>query len=82
MGRHKSLLARATVDVAQRSHNCQHSAAHRIQTGDRRLKVAVQRTHEHFCVACALAMVRLDMVKLQQLEEALQSSTVGGRGEP
>ena len=49
MARSKSLLPNLVVDEAKKAHDCQHNRAHRLQQGDKRLRVRVQRTYEHFC---------------------------------
>lgn len=71
MPRPKSLLKKVTVDVALRAHNCQHVRAHRIQQGEKRLKLAVNRTHEHFCINCALQIINSDIEKLLKIRDEL-----------
>jgi hypothetical protein len=71
MGRPKSFVANLTIDTAQKSHNCQHNSSHRIHMGDRRLKVKVERSNEHFCVSCAVQFLNLDIAKLKSLVDAL-----------
>ena len=71
MPRPKSLLKRLVVDVAQRSHNCQHVPSHRIQQGDKRLKVTIDRTSEHYCAACALDSIDAGIRRLQELRREL-----------
>ena len=60
------------VDRAIRSHDCQHSAKHRLGPGDKRLKITKDRTEEHFCVACALEMIEVATAKLQSLASELR----------
>jgi len=72
MAKPKSLLLRMEVDQAIRSHDCQHNAKHRLQPGDKRLKVTKDRTDEHFCVACALEMIDLASSKLQSIAAELR----------
>jgi hypothetical protein len=72
MARRKSFLPRLTIDNALKSHNCQHNKAHRIQQGDKRLKVAVERSVEHFCVTCALESIAGDIEELQRLADELR----------
>jgi hypothetical protein len=71
MPRPKSILQRVTVDIASRAHNCQHISSHRVDKGDKRLKVAVGRSYEHFCIACALQIIESDITKLLQLKKEL-----------
>ena len=72
MARRKSFIPRLTIDNALKSHNCQHNKSHRIQQGDKRLKVPVDRSFEHFCVACALESIAGDIEELQRLVEELR----------
>lgn len=67
MARPKSFIASIEIDEAQRAHNCQHNAAHRIVKGDRRLKLKVERTAEHFCRECAVQFLKADVKKLEAL---------------
>lgn len=71
MPRPKSLLKKLSVDVAQRSHNCQHVPSHRIQQGEKRLKVTKDRTNEHYCVLCAVESIDASIRKLQELKREL-----------
>ena len=67
MPRIKSLLVRVEVDEAQRAHNCQANAAHRLQRGDKRLKVRKGRNWDHYCAACAALIIQRDITELQVL---------------
>lgn len=73
MARHRSLVLHASIDQAQRSHKCQHSVRHVLQAGDVRLAVTANRTTEHFCRACAIEMVKADILRLSLLLEQLSS---------
>lgn len=73
MPRPKSILQRVEVDEARQAHNCQHNSAHRLQRGEKRLKLWKQRSTEHFCVDCSLDIIARDIKKLQELEEKLRS---------
>jgi hypothetical protein len=68
----KSLLPNVSVDEAKKAHDCQHNAAHRLTQGDKRLKLRVGRTYEHFCVACSLDTIERDIAKLQALAAQLR----------
>jgi len=72
----KSLLrspAKLRVDAALNSHDCQHSSAHRIKAGDRRLKLFTDpRSPDHFCVECALKMIQSDMARLDRMAKQLR----------
>ena len=72
MPRPKSILQRVKIDEAQRAHNCQHNAAHRIERGEKRLKLMKPGSSpDHYCATCALAIIERDIVKLQKLVEQL-----------
>ncbi|MGH9397265.1 MAG: hypothetical protein ACRD18_10505 [Terriglobia bacterium] len=68
MPRIKSLLIRAEIDEAQKAHNCQASAMHRIERGDTRLKVRNGRSWDHYCVPCAVLIIERDIAELQDLQ--------------
>ena len=73
----RSLLHRPrsiVVDQAVHSHDCQGSSKHRLVRGDRRLKAPRDRGHEHYCVACALAIIQDDIEKLQALAHQLRAA--------
>ena len=74
MPRPKSIVQRVEIDRAKHAHNCQHNSAHRIQAGDKRLKLRDGRSAEHYCTACALAIIARDIEKLQALAAELDSS--------
>jgi hypothetical protein len=63
------------VDEVQRAHNCQHNAAHRLKKGDKRLRVRVHRSYEHFCSACGLDTIDGDITKLQAIARELRETT-------
>ena len=64
----KSLLIRVSIDEALRAHNCQANARHRIERGDRRLKVRNGRSWDHYCVSCASEVLGRDIRELQTLQ--------------
>lgn len=68
MPRIKSLLIRVEVDEAQRAHRCQATASHRLERGDRRLKVRNGRSWDHYCAACAAVMIERAIADLQALQ--------------
>lgn len=72
MPRPKSIIQRVEVDEAKKAHNCQHNARHRLQRGDKRLKLWNQRSYEHYCTACGLKIIKNDIKKLQDLAEQLR----------
>ena len=71
MPRIRSLRIRTQVDVAQRAHNCQGNARHRIERGDRRLKVCNGRSWDHYCLDCARNIVHRDVAALEELAREL-----------
>jgi hypothetical protein len=70
----KSLVQRSQVDHAKAAHSCQASSKHRLKKGDVRLKVYVSRSQDHYCLACALAIVSHDIQKLQELATRLREA--------
>lgn len=72
MPRPKSILKRVEIDVAQKAHNCQHNSKHRIQSGQKRLKVWKDRSCEHYCLDCASDIIKRDAEKLQNFLSELQ----------
>lgn len=73
MARIKSLLIRVEIDEAQKAHNCQANAAHRLVKGDRRLKVRSGRSWDHYCVSCAAVILERDIAELQELRRRVQT---------
>jgi hypothetical protein len=59
------------VDEAKRAHNCQNNARHRLQRGDKRLKVRKGRTVEHYCVDCARRFIARAVEALRELDRQL-----------
>jgi hypothetical protein len=72
MPRPKSVLKRIEVDEVLKAHNCQHNKRHRLEKGDKRLKVWCDRSNENYCVACALEIITRDIARLQDLERQLR----------
>lgn len=68
----KSLVQRSEVDQAKQAHNCQANKNHRLQRGDLRLKVHDNRSENHYCRVCALAIISRDIAKLEALALQLQ----------
>ena len=71
MPRIRSLRIRAEIDVAKKAHNCQANARHRIERGDKRLKVRNGRSWDHYCLEYATTIVRRDITALEGLMRAL-----------
>jgi len=68
----KSVLVNISVDQVLKAHGCQHNSRHRLERGHFRLKVKKDRSPEHFCVACALAIVDRDIAKLKVVAQQLR----------
>jgi hypothetical protein len=64
----KSLLIRVEIDAALKAHTCQANPRHRLQRGDRRLKVRNGRSWDHYCVSCAAAILSRDIEELTVLQ--------------
>ncbi len=74
MARIKSLLTRTAIDEAGKAHNCQRDAGHRIQKGQKRLKVRNGRSWDHYCLVCAKLIVESDERKLRELADAISAA--------
>ena len=74
MARPKSILQRIEFDEAKKAHNCQRSKQHRLEKGDRRLKVRNGRSWDHYCYECATAILRSDIAKLKSLLDKFEES--------
>jgi len=68
----KSLVQRSEVDKVQKAHNCQSNQKHRLQRGEKRLKVWKDRSPDHYCVTCALAIIERDIEILRGLSQQLR----------
>jgi hypothetical protein len=71
MARPKSLVLSMSVDTAGRRHTCQHNDKHTVVKGERRLKVAVGRSYEHYCGECARKFIQHAIERLQRLNAEL-----------
>jgi len=70
----KSLVLRVLIDQALKAHNCQASKRHRIERGDRRLKVRNGRSWDHYCMSCAAVILSRDIEKLTTLQRDFSSA--------
>ena len=77
----KSLVIRVEIDHALKAHNCQANNRHRLERGDRRLKVRNGRSWDHYCVPCATNILARDLAKLRALLAQFDSGSVS-REEP
>jgi hypothetical protein len=72
---HKSILVTVCVDEVGHAHDCQHNKRHRLERGNRRLKVRKDRSYEHFCVTCALQIIQRDVERLHLLAMQLRGES-------
>jgi hypothetical protein len=64
MPRIRSLLTTVQITSAERAHNCQGNANHRIIRGERRLTVTKDRASEHYCLNCGRQILERDATKI------------------
>jgi hypothetical protein len=77
----KTLVKRVGVDETVNAHNCQSNQKHRLQRGDRRLKVWRDRSPEHYCRVCAREIIERDIQKLAALARQLDGTEPIGPAE-
>ena len=63
----KSLVIRVEIDDALKAHNCQANNRHRLQRGDRQLKVRNGRSWDHYCAPCATNILMRDISRFRAL---------------
>jgi len=73
MPRPKSILQPIEIDEVKHAHNCQHSSEHRLQRGDKRLKLRKQRSYDYYCTSCAIEIITRDIARLQEILEELRT---------
>ena len=75
MAKPRSVLLSLDIDEVVNAHNCKaNPAKHRLQRGEKRLKVKLpgtQQSADHYCRDCALKMIELSMSRLQELYDEL-----------
>ena len=71
MPRIRTLLTRVEIDTAQRAHNCQANARHRVERGDLRLKVRNGRSWDHYCLNCAKGIINRDIRTLEGIAKQI-----------
>ena len=71
MPRPKSFLSSMEVDEVKSAHNCQNNAKHRLTRGEKRLKVSNGRSHDHYCIECAVTFIKRDIDTLQSILKEL-----------
>lgn len=80
MAKARVLHSRLKVDEAGKSHKCQHSKAHVIAKGEKRLKVTEGRTDEHYCLTCAARFLAGTIESLQGLLAEVTLAQAQNRG--
>ena len=73
MSRIRSLVTPVKFDAVQRAHNCQANARHRLERGDRRMKVRNGRSWDNYCASCSQRILDSDIEKLQALRAELEA---------
>jgi hypothetical protein len=81
MGRLRSLLIGVEIDTAQRAHNCQANARHRIKGGDLRLNVRTGRSWDRYCMDCARKIIENSLASLTTVSSAIASGNAVSLGE-
>jgi hypothetical protein len=74
MAKPKTFVDSMVVDVAKKSHNCQHNRNHRIEMGDKRLSVKAGRGHDRFCKDCAIETLQRDITSIELTISQLEST--------
>ena len=72
VGRAKSFLKNISIDTAKLTHFCKHNRKHKINKGDKRLKLKEGRASQHFCIECAKESLRKDINELSSLLTKLE----------
>jgi hypothetical protein len=63
-----------SIDKAKAAHRCKHNQTHRLQKGDIRLRLKVERTQQYFCASCASQSIKADIEHLNDLLSALNNA--------
>ncbi|MCY1504076.1 hypothetical protein D9M68_382320 [compost metagenome] len=69
----KSLLVSMELTQAGRAHSCRYNKAHRIQMGEPRLTIKVDRSEQHYCLSCAETFAAASLQKLLALSEQIKA---------
>ncbi len=69
MGKTKTLIINASLDVAKRSHKCQANSKHQLTQGSSRLKVKNGLGFDYYCNECAKKIIDTDIQKLIDLRK-------------
>lgn len=63
-----------SIDYAKISHNCRHSAKHRINKDDIRLGLKVERSTQYFCKDCATKFLENGANNISELLSELRKN--------
>jgi hypothetical protein len=64
MGKTKSFLKNISIDTAKSSHSCKHNKKHKINKGDKRLKLKKNRAFQHFFFFFSKESLKKDISEL------------------
>lgn len=70
----KSFIKSLSIDKAKNSHNCKHSSKHRINRGEKRLGLKVERSTQYFCKDCAIKFLENGARDISKLLEVLRKN--------
>lgn len=73
----KSLLVSMELSVAGRAHGCRHNKNHRVEKGEPRLSIKVDRSHHHYCLACARKFMAASLHRLNELNDSVNALSNG-----
>ena len=74
MAKHKSLLHRVDIELAQRRRQCKHESGHIIQQNEISLVLREgQYERRVYCRACGLRMIELTRASLDQVQRELSA---------
>lgn len=71
---------RMEVDLVLRAHNCQHNKEHRLERGEKRLKLRNKRSWDHYCAQCAVSFIERDIATLKKLAVELRGESLKETG--
>jgi hypothetical protein len=72
VGKTKSFVKNISIDTAKKSHFCKHNKKHKINKGDKRLKLKESRASQYFCIECAKESLNKDINELNTLLTELE----------
>lgn len=69
----RSLLVSMELTTAGKSHSCRYNKTHRIAMGQSRLTIKVDRSHQHYCLACAGLFLEASAKKLKAISDDVKA---------